>query len=127
MEISRERYIELLKAETKLEMLENSGVDNWDWYGDALNPDGEMSYRELCDEIEKTVPQEQRPMTSLIFLLWACGWVIGVSMEAIDAKIVTLSTFIGCWFAWFLALLLWPLWLYKSYEFDKIILWKTKP
>ena len=36
VEISKKRYKELLKAERKLIALENAGVDNWDWYGDAM-------------------------------------------------------------------------------------------
>ena len=39
--ISRERYIKLLLAEEVLSRLEAGGVDNWDWYGDALNPEDE--------------------------------------------------------------------------------------
>lgn len=51
--IPKKEYAKLLKADTKLNLLENAGVDNWDWYGDALNPDGEQSYSDYCDEIDK--------------------------------------------------------------------------
>lgn len=45
--VTKKRYRELLEKEIKLDMLEAAGVDNWDWYDDALNPDGEDSYRTL--------------------------------------------------------------------------------
>ena len=54
MEISKERLINLLKAEAKLDFLESAGVDNWDWFGDALYGDHlELSYAEICEDIEK--------------------------------------------------------------------------
>ncbi len=34
--ITSERLKSLLRAERKLSCLESSGVDNWDYYGDAL-------------------------------------------------------------------------------------------
>ena len=34
--ISLSRYEELLAAERKLDALEAHGVDNWEWYGDAM-------------------------------------------------------------------------------------------
>jgi hypothetical protein len=34
--ISKKRYDDLLKAEAKLEALENMGVDNWSGYSDAM-------------------------------------------------------------------------------------------
>ena len=34
--ILQSRYDELLDCELKLLTLEQSGVDNWDWYGDAM-------------------------------------------------------------------------------------------
>ena len=36
VEISKERYQELLDAETKLCALESAGVDNWEGYDDAM-------------------------------------------------------------------------------------------
>lgn len=35
--MSPERYAELLKAEKTLTALRNHGVDNWEWYDDAMN------------------------------------------------------------------------------------------
>lgn len=37
MEISEERYQQLIKAEKKLMALEAAGVDNWEWYGEAIS------------------------------------------------------------------------------------------
>ena len=51
IKITKERLLELLKSELKLNMLDAYGVDNWDGYGDALNPEGEKSYRELAKEL----------------------------------------------------------------------------
>jgi hypothetical protein len=36
VEISKLEYQELLRAEAELSLLHNSGVDNWEWYGEAL-------------------------------------------------------------------------------------------
>ncbi|MEW4567402.1 hypothetical protein AB1L88_05990 [Tautonia sp. JC769] len=56
MEITKEEYYRRLKcAELKLDMLEAGGVDNWDWYGDSLNPDGEQSYSDLRDELKAEI------------------------------------------------------------------------
>jgi hypothetical protein len=55
MEISKEEYYRLKCAELKLGMLEVGGVDNWDWYGESLNPDGEKSFSDLCDELKAEI------------------------------------------------------------------------
>lgn len=34
--IPKEEYESLLEASLKLSCLENAGVDNWEWYGEAL-------------------------------------------------------------------------------------------
>lgn len=36
VQISKERYEELIDRELKLRCLENSGVDNWEWYDLAM-------------------------------------------------------------------------------------------
>lgn len=36
MMIDEKRLEELLKAEAKLQALENAGVDNWQWYSEAM-------------------------------------------------------------------------------------------
>lgn len=48
MEITKKEYYRLKCAELKLTMPEVGGVDNWDWYGDAFNPDEEASFSDLC-------------------------------------------------------------------------------
>jgi hypothetical protein len=55
MEINKEEYYRLKCAELKLGMLEVGGVDNWDWYGESLNPDGEKSFSDLCDELKTEI------------------------------------------------------------------------
>lgn len=42
--IDENRLRELLIAEYKLNALETGGVDNWDWYGEALYSDEEDGY-----------------------------------------------------------------------------------
>ena len=44
--ITKKEYLELLVAQERLLRLEGGGVDNWDWYGESLNPDGELSFDE---------------------------------------------------------------------------------
>lgn len=46
MEITKEEYYRLKKAELELNLLEIGGVDNWEWYGESLNPEGEESFEE---------------------------------------------------------------------------------
>lgn len=36
VEMELSRYEELIRAEKKLIALENAGVDNWEWYDDAM-------------------------------------------------------------------------------------------
>ena len=38
MEITRQRFVELMVAEEKLARLEGAGVDNWDYYDEAMHP-----------------------------------------------------------------------------------------
>jgi len=53
--ITKDVYLRLRKAEIKLNMLECGGVDNWEWYGESLNREGEMSYEEAVEAIEKEI------------------------------------------------------------------------
>lgn len=41
--IPKARYDQLIQCERKLSALENAGVDNWEWYGDAMDSIGEES------------------------------------------------------------------------------------
>lgn len=47
IDISIKRYEELLKAESKLTLLEYGGVDNWEWYDCSLE-----TLKEAFDEID---------------------------------------------------------------------------
>lgn len=38
IEISIDEYRNLLRRDLILTMLENAGVDNWEWYGEHLTP-----------------------------------------------------------------------------------------
>lgn len=49
VEISKERLAELLRKEQELRLLENGGVDNWDWYDYSLNPDDGITYDDIQD------------------------------------------------------------------------------
>jgi len=51
--ITKKRYLQLQIDSEILNRLEAGGVDNWDWYGESLNPDGEPSMDEF-EETEKT-------------------------------------------------------------------------
>lgn len=53
--ITKKEYFDLKCADEKLNMLINSGVDNWDWYGDALNPDEGQSYTDLVSELKTEI------------------------------------------------------------------------
>ena len=44
--ISEKEHKSLLRSQRKLELLEDAGVDNWEWYDDALSD----FYREEDDE-----------------------------------------------------------------------------
>lgn len=48
IEITKKEYLRLLIAEETLNRLEHGGVDNWEWYSESLNPEGE----ERLDEFE---------------------------------------------------------------------------
>lgn len=55
--VSEKRMKELLRAEAKLNALEAGGVDNWEWYGEALkgyHAENERDERleALVDELE---------------------------------------------------------------------------
>ena len=50
IEISSERYKNLLHSEEILNRLYAAGVDNWEWYGDALNNNDDESYEDIYGE-----------------------------------------------------------------------------
>lgn len=50
------RYVELLIAEDKMFRLAAAGVDNWDWYGEALSSEysgNGQSFSDYVDEIKE--------------------------------------------------------------------------
>ena len=50
--ITKKHYLQLQINSEELTRLEAGGVDNWDWYGESLNPDGEPDMDEF-EENEK--------------------------------------------------------------------------
>ena len=58
IKISPSEYRSLLKDAEKLARLEAGGVDNWEWYGDSLYPDGEERFDEFCDEVDRLYPDK---------------------------------------------------------------------
>ena len=51
--ITLEKYKRLLKAEMTMNMLYGGGVDNWEGYGESLNPDNEDSIDDIKEKIDK--------------------------------------------------------------------------
>ena len=39
--ITKNKYLRLILAEEELTRLEAGGVDNWEWFGEALYPDNQ--------------------------------------------------------------------------------------
>lgn len=60
-EVPKSRLLALLKAEAELGLLEDYGVDNWDWYENAINDTfnygkdavNNLSYNELLSEFKE--------------------------------------------------------------------------
>lgn len=48
IEVDKETYMELLIDSAKLKLLEEGGVDNWEWYEEALE-----DLEDEIDEIER--------------------------------------------------------------------------
>ena len=47
--IPKEKLASLLRDSNKLHRLECGGVDNWEWYGEALNDNEDPSYEKIQD------------------------------------------------------------------------------
>lgn len=58
IKISRKTLEDLVSSKVKLQMLEAGGVDNWDWYGESLNPEGEESYYDFDEKISDLTDTE---------------------------------------------------------------------
>lgn len=67
--IAKQEYARLLVSEMTLNRLEMGGVDNWEWYGESLNPDDEPN----IDEAEETIITHVKGLTDedRWYLLWA--------------------------------------------------------
>ena len=48
--IPSNRYKDLMNSELKLLCLESAGVDNWDWYGDAMKEYNRITEEELKND-----------------------------------------------------------------------------
>ena len=42
--ITKDAYLRLMLADEELNRLDAGGVDNWEWYGESLNPDNELDF-----------------------------------------------------------------------------------
>lgn len=58
--ISKDEYVELLRASIILTALEEGGVDNWEWYGASIHDFVKDSAQYYMDKYEEK------------FLNWAC-------------------------------------------------------
>ena len=58
--ITAKEYLELRKDAAKLQLLEEGGVDNWEWYGESLH-EGERNITALYKEIETEVQTKINP------------------------------------------------------------------
>lgn len=56
--IDLDRYTYLCVTDMKMDLLDQGGVDNWGYYGDALNPDDEPTFDEAEDAIYKECKEE---------------------------------------------------------------------
>ncbi|MFH1444901.1 MAG: hypothetical protein ABIF08_00235 [Nanoarchaeota archaeon] len=55
IKISKEEYLRLRMAELQLDRLEVGGVDNWEWYGESLNPDDDVDLDTAEKELEAEI------------------------------------------------------------------------
>jgi len=53
--ISKKLYLQLQVDSEKLNRLKAGGVDNWDWYGESLNPDGEPDIDEFKESMKMRI------------------------------------------------------------------------
>lgn len=49
VQVEEKRLAELLRKEWKLDALEGCGVENWEWYGDALFPEHGTTLADIED------------------------------------------------------------------------------
>jgi hypothetical protein len=60
--LTRKRYLELLNADDKLRLLENSGVDNWSFYDDALSAGEDDDNYGFCQQINLKLATQEKPL-----------------------------------------------------------------
>lgn len=53
--ISKRRYVELLRSEAELTLLQNGGIDSLDWYSESLYGDKTDNLDTRYEEIKKKV------------------------------------------------------------------------
>lgn len=53
--ISREEYLRLRIDELKIIRLKAGGVDNWEWYGDSLNLDGDEPLEDAIERLKAEI------------------------------------------------------------------------
>lgn len=59
VKISKREYNDLLKAQRKLQALEDGGVDNWEWYSEALSElRKEEEFEDLLQEYTDSILEE---------------------------------------------------------------------
>ena len=47
--IPKNEFASLLRDSDRLRRLEYGGIDNWEWYGESLNDEKDLSYDEIQD------------------------------------------------------------------------------
>ena len=55
IKIPREEYFKLRCDQIQLNLLENGGVDNWEWFGESLNPENDKSYEDYVRELKEEI------------------------------------------------------------------------
>jgi hypothetical protein len=55
IKIPKKEYVALRMAQIMISRLDAGGVDNWEWYGESLNPDGYPDLDAMQVEIEKEI------------------------------------------------------------------------
>lgn len=53
--IRKSEYLSLLMSEEKLNRLECGGVNNWEWYGESINPEGRPDLDDYEKELVETI------------------------------------------------------------------------
>jgi len=92
MKIDPKRLKELERSEAKLNALEAGGVDNWEWYGDALAP--LQKQEEIDDEISHSVEDILATVCEKVDEPAGHGCGYGVSDDCHDEIVVLITQLI---------------------------------